>query len=284
MAHSVIPDDSLAGHEPHTGAPPKLVLCTDELALRPSRTPDFEAENRAINTLVQALADSPSTILQILAQIVLDLCDCESAGIGLVTEQNGGRRFRWSALAGEWKTHSHIGDFFRCDNVFDFKTPELFKRYIHLSGMVPAIEECLVISIYIQGNEVGAIWAITPQEGRSFDGEDLRRLESLGRFAGAAYQTAKTLGALDQGAIAPAEQNVELGNALRLSEQRFQTLANNMSQLAWICDQLGNVTWYDKRWLEYTGMTFEDMAGWDWSKGSAPGLCRTSRRRCEEVA
>src|SRR5262249_42746330 len=47
-------------------------------------------------------------------------------------------------------------------------------------------------------------------------------------------------------------------------------LADNMSPLAWICDQLGNVTWYNKRWLEYTGMTFEDMAGWGWDKVQHP--------------
>jgi len=54
--------------------------------------------------------------------------------------------------------------------------------------------------------------------------------------------------------------------ALRGSEERFRTLADNMGQLAWICNQLGNVTWYNQRWLDYTGLTFEDMEGWGWSK------------------
>ena len=54
--------------------------------------------------------------------------------------------------------------------------------------------------------------------------------------------------------------------ALRQSEGRFRMLADNMSQLAWTCDLLGNVTWYNERWLDYTGMTFEDTKGWDWSK------------------
>ena len=54
--------------------------------------------------------------------------------------------------------------------------------------------------------------------------------------------------------------------ALRESEERFRTLADNMGQLAWICNQLGNVTWYNQRWLDYTGLKFEDMEGWGWSK------------------
>jgi PAS domain S-box-containing protein len=58
--------------------------------------------------------------------------------------------------------------------------------------------------------------------------------------------------------------------ALRESERRFQMLADNMSQLAWICDRLGNVTWYNRRWLDYTGLAFEDMKGWHWSKVQHP--------------
>lgn len=48
-------------------------------------------------------------------------------------------------------------------------------------------------------------------------------------------------------------------SALRESEQRFHMLADNIAQLAWICDTLGHVTWYNQRWLEYTGMSFEDL-------------------------
>src|SRR5262245_5157147 len=58
--------------------------------------------------------------------------------------------------------------------------------------------------------------------------------------------------------------------ALRLSEERFRMLADNMAQLAWTCDLLGNVTWYNKRWLDYTGLSFEAMKGWDWTKVHHP--------------
>ncbi len=47
-------------------------------------------------------------------------------------------------------------------------------------------------------------------------------------------------------------------------------VADNMSQLAWTCDQLGNVTWYNQRWLDYTGMTLKEMEGWNWSKVQHP--------------
>lgn len=54
--------------------------------------------------------------------------------------------------------------------------------------------------------------------------------------------------------------------ALRESEARFRMLADNMGQLAWTCDELGSVTWYNKRWLEYTGLSFDQMAGWGWTE------------------
>lgn len=47
--------------------------------------------------------------------------------------------------------------------------------------------------------------------------------------------------------------------ALRESEERLRLLADNMAQLAWICDNSGNVTWYNQRWLQYTGMSSEEM-------------------------
>jgi PAS domain S-box-containing protein len=62
----------------------------------------------------------------------------------------------------------------------------------------------------------------------------------------------------------------EAREALRESEERFRMLADNISQLAWTCDLLGNVTWYNKRWLEYTGLTFEEMKGWEWMKVQHP--------------
>jgi PAS domain S-box-containing protein len=58
--------------------------------------------------------------------------------------------------------------------------------------------------------------------------------------------------------------------ALRQSEERFRTLADNISQLAWTADATGWVTWYNRRWYEYTGTTLEEMRGWGWEKVHHP--------------
>ena len=52
--------------------------------------------------------------------------------------------------------------------------------------------------------------------------------------------------------------------ALRQSEERFRDLANNIDQFAWTCDQLGQPTWYNDRWYQYTGTTFEQARNDGW--------------------
>jgi PAS domain-containing protein len=41
----------------------------------------------------------------------------------------------------------------------------------------------------------------------------------------------------------------------------FSTLANNISQLAWMADADGMVFWYNQRWFDYSGTTIADMKG-----------------------
>ncbi len=52
--------------------------------------------------------------------------------------------------------------------------------------------------------------------------------------------------------------------ALRDSEARFRDLADNITQLAWIADAKGWIVWYNQRWYDYTGTTFDEMQGWGW--------------------
>jgi len=58
--------------------------------------------------------------------------------------------------------------------------------------------------------------------------------------------------------------------ALRDSEERFQAMANGIPQLAWMAEADGNIFWYNQRWYEYTGTTFEQMQGWGWESVHDP--------------
>jgi PAS domain S-box-containing protein len=59
-------------------------------------------------------------------------------------------------------------------------------------------------------------------------------------------------------------------DALRVSEERFQTMVNGIPQLAWMADPDGLIFWYNQRWYEYTGTTFGQMEGWAWESVHDP--------------
>src|SRR5262249_41677736 len=183
---------------PAGAVPLESILCTEELYHRPSRPPDYEQENRALVALTIALADAPHTILQTLAEKVLEVLQADSAGLSLLTKDE--QRFYWAAVAGAWQTHRGGGtprDFGPCGDVLDRNVPMLFthweRRYPYLRPATPLAEEGLLVPFYVHGKAVGTIWAIAHTERRKFDAEDLRLLESLGRFASAAYQALEAI-------------------------------------------------------------------------------------------
>lgn len=53
-------------------------------------------------------------------------------------------------------------------------------------------------------------------------------------------------------------------------ETRFRTLADNISQFAWMADENGQIFWYNQRWFDYTGTTLDAMQGWGWRQVHHP--------------
>src|SRR5215469_7811192 len=185
---------------PEARASLESILRTEELQRRPSRWPDYEKENRALMALVSALADSPNTIFQTLAETILDITQCDSAGLSLLTRDGKrpdayGKRFYWPAIAGMWGPHVGGGtprNFGPCGDVLDQNCTLLFKhferRYPYLLPVSPAAAECLLVPFYVAGEAVGTIWGIMHNDRRKFDAEDDRVMASLGKFASSAYQ------------------------------------------------------------------------------------------------
>jgi len=189
-------DVPAAASTPEGAVSVESILCTEELRRRPWRRPDYKKENRALVALANALADSPRTILQTLAETILDVTQSDSSGVSLLTTHDGGKRFYWPAIAGMWKPHIGGGtprDFGPCGDVLDRNGPLLFRhverRYTYFQPITPPIEECLLIPFYVGGRAVGTIWAIMHDDHRTFDAEDERLMITLGQFASLAYQT-----------------------------------------------------------------------------------------------
>jgi PAS domain S-box-containing protein len=183
-------------------AAPELqsVHSADELARRPSRAPDFEAESRALIDLAREMATSPDKILQKLTETALTLCGAHSAGISIL--EPGGKRFYWPAIAGRWAEHLGGGtprEFGPCGTVLDRNAALLFSHperdFDYLAPVTPPAEEALLMPFYVHGKAIGTIWIIAHDNSLRFESEDLRLMSDLGAFAASAYQTLLALGA-----------------------------------------------------------------------------------------
>jgi GAF domain-containing protein len=255
--------------------PLDAVLRTEELQRRLSRPIDYEKENRALAALMHALSDSPRTILQTLSDLILELFDAGSAGVSLLTTEDGGKRFYWPAIAGVWKPHIGGGTprtFGPCGDVLDQDRPLLFthfeRRYPYLAGVMPQVEECLLVPFYLHGKAVGTIWAMAHDDRRRFDGEDLRLLQSLSRFASAAYQALMSLKELDsqRAMLNLMEDAMRAKEALRQSHEQLRasteelTIFNRVAvgrelrmielkrEINELCERLGEPCRYTVEW------------------------------------
>jgi PAS domain S-box-containing protein len=264
------------------------ILCTEELVKRPSRRPDYDKENSALVALVAALAASPRTILQTLADRVLEVLSAGSAGLSLLTKDE--KRFYWAAIAGAWQPHLGGGtprDFGPCGDVLDRNNPMLFthweRRYPYLNEAMPLAEEGLLVPFYVSGRAVGTIWVIAHSTRRKFDAEDLRLLQSMGRFASAAYQAVEAIDELKLEISARESAEAELrkltnslevqvrvrteelesrNKQLRESERSLRLAIDGIPGLVGILAPNGDVVTVNRKIFEYCGQSLEELRDW----------------------
>lgn len=179
------------------------VAITDELAKRGSRAPDYELEHRATSALIEALAASPSTLLQYLCDLLVEFGLAQTAGVSLHEPEH--QRLRWVAVAGEWAPH--LGGVMPfgaspCSAVIIRNEPMLFARpleHFPAANVEPFIREILLVPFRSGGKPVGTLWVMAHDEAKRFDAEDLRLLTSLSHVAAAAYGTTRALAEADAG-------------------------------------------------------------------------------------
>jgi len=189
---------------PSAPLPLEAVICNDELDRRPSRAPDRAGERRGLQLLRQELAGTPRRVLQRLAEIALELCSAQSAGVSLL-EQDGERRFfRWHAVAGAfapllWTTLPR--ELSPCGAVLECKAPLLMlspeRHFMPLLNISPKVEEVLLIPFAVRGELVGTVWVVSHDANRRFDREDLKLMRKLADFAAQAYTRLSSLSADD---------------------------------------------------------------------------------------
>jgi PAS domain S-box-containing protein len=242
------------------------ILCTEQLRRRPWRPPDYKKENHALVALLSARLDPQSNILQTLAETILDVTQCDSSGLSLLTKDDGGKRFYWPAIAGTWKPHIGGGtlrDFGPCGDVLDRNCTLLFKhferRYPYLLPVMPPAEECLLVPFYVGGKAVGTIWAIMHGDRRKFDAEDERVMSTLGQFASLAYQSLESIEdlKLQIAAREKAEAAVrQLASGLEAKIRRLVD-ANIIGICVWNLE--GEIIEANEAFLQMVGYSREDL-------------------------
>ena len=56
----------------------------------------------------------------------------------------------------------------------------------------------------------------------------------------------------------------EMEKALRASEERLRTVADNVPQVIWTNEPGGKANYFNRRWYEYSGLTYDESAGPGW--------------------
>jgi PAS domain S-box-containing protein len=276
--------DPLASSIPDGTASLESILCTEELQSRLSRPPNYEKENQALRALVSALADSPSTIFQRLAETIQDITQCDSAGLSLLTRDGktpdvGGQRFYWPAITGMWSPHVGGGtprDFGPCGDVLDCNRTLLFRhferRYPYLVPVSPSAEECLLVPFYVGGKAVGTIWAIMHSDRRKFDAEDNRVMSSLEKFASSAYQAVMSIDDLklqvakrENAEAGLRELNEGLEKEVQARTEELSLIIETIPGLVWCAAPDGELNYLNRRILDYTGSNPEAWAQLGWA-------------------
>jgi PAS domain S-box-containing protein len=77
-------------------------------------------------------------------------------------------------------------------------------------------------------------------------------------------------------------RRIEAEAFLKENEEKFVQLANAIPQIAWMADAQGNFTWYNDRWYEFTGKTFEETKNWGWETLHDPEILPDLKKRWKE--
>ena len=212
------------------------MLRTEDLRTRPSRAPDYQAENAALIKLAQALSTNPLQMLDALALEALKLCAAGSAGISILDQSKGtASQFRWHALAGAWAPYLDAvmpRDHSPCGLVLERKAPQLMRDpgtyYEYVDQISPKCREVLLVPLYSGHEPVGTIWAVQHDPASHFDAEDERLLTSLASFTSAAFEVLKNLEKLEKYAQARSKEIASLAVADKSKDIFIATIAHEL--------------------------------------------------------
>jgi signal transduction histidine kinase/ActR/RegA family two-component response regulator len=222
--------------EPESSLGPlSTLIITDKLSSRPQRAPDYAAENKALVSLAETLANRSDDIFEKLAQHALVLCSAHSAGISLLDEENGQPVFRWRAIHGKLEPfiNGTMPRFFSpCGEVVDGNKPILIQNpvlyYHYVADLGIELCEVLLVPFHKGSETVGTLWVVAHDEQKLFVQEDLRCLESLCKFASASVMALQNIQALEATSRRLQDRTEQLAEASQRKDEFLATLSHEL--------------------------------------------------------
>ncbi|HEU5078935.1 MAG TPA: ATP-binding protein [Opitutaceae bacterium] len=180
------------------------ILDADDITRRPSRPPDYAAENRALTELADALTEDGKYVWNKIAGVTLRLCRAGSALVALVGGAVEPDRVRWQAVAGAWAhrfRETHVRENSPTQLVLKARGPILLRApersFPVFEPMSPAAKEVMLVPIFLGDRAIGSLWAIAHDAEHRFDAEDARVLGTLAHFAAAVFLMSERSGAAE---------------------------------------------------------------------------------------
>ena len=109
------------------------------------------------------------------------------------------------------------------------------------------------------GHVLGSVCVIDT-EPRRLSAKQISALEALARQVVVLLEQRTTIETLESAA----HQSRVADKQIQDSERRLQSFVDTFPALAWMANADGWITWYNRRWYEYTGTVPEQMEGWGW--------------------
>jgi two-component system sensor histidine kinase/response regulator len=107
----------------------------------------------------------------------------------------------------------------------------------------------VVVPMWYREQMLGTLTVINRPDGSDFTAQDVELLTAIASQA------------------AVAVENARLVHTLRESEERFRTMADSAPVMMWITDADQTRTYVNRRWLDFTGRTWDQERGLGWTEG-----------------
>ena len=157
-----------------------------------------------------------------------------------------------------------------CQEVISRDAPVLFEHAAlseewsqHPGYLKHGVEAYIGAPVRVAGNIYGALCFVSPKpRAQAFTQADVEFLRLIGQWMSFEVEREQTEIALR--ASERELKEAKITATLQESAERYAFLADAMPQIVWTSKPDGNLDYYNKAWLDYTGLTLEETKDWGW--------------------